>query len=139
MGVQIYLATEMDLRYVIIGILAGLITVNSAPHKAASSCGYEDCPKPKPGVVNVHVVPHTHDDVGWLKTVDQYYYGSSTKYQLAGVQYVIDAIVKELQKDLERRFIYVEMDFSGNGGKNKQMIPAQLLNNLYKRADWSSS
>ena len=28
-------------------------------------------------LLNVHIIPHSHDDVGYRKTVDQYYYGGN--------------------------------------------------------------
>ncbi|XP_052870890.1 lysosomal alpha-mannosidase-like, partial [Anopheles cruzii] len=62
-------------------------------------------------MLNVHLVPHTHDDVGWLKTVDQYYYGSRTSIQKAGVQYILDSVIQSLLDNSERKFIYVESAF----------------------------
>lgn len=50
-------------------------------------------------VLNVHIVPHTHDDVGWLKTVDQYFYGANNTIQHAGVQYILSSMILELEKD----------------------------------------
>ncbi|XP_067877358.1 lysosomal alpha-mannosidase [Heterodontus francisci] len=74
-------------------------------------CGYQACPAVNPGMLNVHLVPHTHDDVGWLKTVDQYYYGGKTVIQRAGVQYILDSVIPQLQADPAKRFIYVEIAF----------------------------
>ncbi|THU46057.1 hypothetical protein C4D60_Mb09t00950 [Musa balbisiana] len=61
--------------------------------------------------LNVHIVAHTHDDVGWLKTVDQYYVGSNNSIQGACVQNVLDSIIPSLLADKNRRFIYVEQAF----------------------------
>ncbi|XP_024378993.1 alpha-mannosidase At3g26720 isoform X1 [Physcomitrium patens] len=63
------------------------------------------------GKINVHLVSHTHDDVGWLKTVDQYYVGSNNSIAVAAVQYVLDSVVTALQQDPNRKFIYVEQAF----------------------------
>ncbi|KAK7113102.1 lysosomal alpha-mannosidase-like [Littorina saxatilis] len=72
-------------------------------HTDDSTCGYGSCNPVKDDMINVHVVPHTHDDVGWLSTVDQYYYEQ--------VQYILDSVIPELEKDPSKRFIYVEIAF----------------------------
>lgn len=63
------------------------------------------------GKINVHLVPHTHDDVGWLKTIDQYYVGSNNSIQVACVQNVLDSLIPALLADKNRKFIYVEQAF----------------------------
>jgi lysosomal alpha-mannosidase len=50
-------------------------------------------PAPNAGNLTVHLIPHSHDDVGWLKTVDDYYYGNRQDIQWAAVQFTIDTVV----------------------------------------------
>nr|GLL26254.1 alpha-mannosidase-like [Ipomoea trifida] len=63
------------------------------------------------GKLNVHLVPHSHDDVGWLKTVDQYYIGSNNSIQGACVENVLDSVVTSLRRNRNRKFIFAEMAF----------------------------
>ncbi|XP_024086113.1 lysosomal alpha-mannosidase-like [Cimex lectularius] len=77
----------------------------------SANCGYESCPETSDKYINIHLVPHTHNDVGWLKTPDQYYYGVNNSIQDAGVQYILDSVVQELLQDSSKKFIYVETYF----------------------------
>ncbi|GAY53766.1 hypothetical protein CUMW_151540 [Citrus unshiu] len=63
------------------------------------------------GKLNVHLVAHSHDDVGWLKTVDQYYVGSNNSIQSACVENVLDSVVEALRRDPNRKFVFAEMAF----------------------------
>ncbi|XP_076907338.1 alpha-mannosidase-like isoform X2 [Bidens hawaiensis] len=73
--------------------------------------GYETGGGVVEGKLNVHLVPHSHDDVGWLKTVDQYFVGSNNSIQGACVENVFDSVVMSLLRDPNRKFIYAEMAF----------------------------
>uniref|UniRef100_A0AAG5DR73 Alpha-mannosidase n=1 Tax=Anopheles atroparvus TaxID=41427 RepID=A0AAG5DR73_ANOAO len=101
----------MLLLWCAIGSLANPTGSKSSSEGTLPQCGYESCPTVKENMLNVHIVAHTHDDVGWLKTVDQYYYGSRSNIQKAGVQYILDSVLQELLKDRTRRFIFVESAF----------------------------
>ncbi|XP_061626669.1 lysosomal alpha-mannosidase isoform X1 [Phyllopteryx taeniolatus] len=100
---------RLSLVFLLIETLLGLPV--DRHEKQEEKCGYQSCHATKAAMLNVHLVPHTHDDVGWLKTVDQYFYGDRNDIQHAGVQYILDSVVDQLLKNPERRFIYVETAF----------------------------
>ena len=64
-----------------------------------------------PTPLTVHIVPHTHDDVGWLKTVDQYFSGANNTIQHAGVRNILRSVLLSLEAAPERTFTYVEQAF----------------------------
>ena len=65
----------------------------------------------KKNILNIHVVPHTHDDVGWLKTVDEYYNGWNNTIQLVSVREILTSVVEALEENPSRTFTYVEQKF----------------------------
>ena len=80
--------------------------------------------------LNVHIVPHTHDDVGWLKTVDQYYSGTNRSIDPAGVKYILDTVVQELQRDTRRTFIYVEIAFFARWWNEQSATTKEIVKKL---------
>jgi len=57
------------------------------------------------------MIAHSHDDVGWLKTVDEYYTGSKQNIAVASVESIITTVVEALIEDPRRKFTFVEMKF----------------------------
>ncbi|KAG1658220.1 Lysosomal alpha-mannosidase [Nymphon striatum] len=92
-----------------------------------------NCPAISAKKINVHLISHTHDDVGWLKTVDQYFYGSRNNIQNAGVQYIIDSVIESLLKDPSRRFIYVESAFFWRWWREQSDLTRHLVKGLVQK------
>ena len=82
--------------------------------------------------LQVHLVPHTHDDTGWKKTVDEYYYGANRTIQAGAVQYILDTVVTSLIANPNRTFIYVEMAFFQRWWSQQDDFTKDIVKKLIK-------
>ncbi|GMT31407.1 hypothetical protein PFISCL1PPCAC_22704 [Pristionchus fissidentatus] len=89
------------------------LVVWSAAAPQGLNCSWNKCNEwsSDANVINVHIVPHTHDDLGWIKTVDQYYFGTKPELVPVGVQYIYNTVIDEVAKDPSRRFSFAETGF----------------------------
>ena len=66
------------------------------------ACGTESCPKNyNHNKLYIHLIPHAHEDVGWLSTPDGYYDDA--------VRPMLQSVTDELYKNSNRRFTLVEV------------------------------
>ena len=59
----------------------------------------------------MHIVPHSHDDVCWRKTLDEYFDGSNKDKQFTNVKIELTTVMQALMENPERKFSEVEMKF----------------------------
>ena len=95
-------------------MLTSLAAISGAPQTYVDVTGADITAPLQPlqpdaaSTLTVHLVPHTHTDCGWLKTM-QKYYRDSTAYD--SVSTILDAVVSSLAKNPSRRFTWVEQSF----------------------------
>jgi len=123
----------------IYGPLAFTVTILSAVVADASQCSFYDfCPAltNDKEVLNVHIIPHSHDDTGWLKTVDQYFLGSDQGTQRAAVRYTIETVVKALKKDPKKKYIQVETAFFWRWWNDQTSETKEVVKKLVDRGQF---
>jgi len=62
-----------------------------------------------PSCVEAHIVPHSHDDVGWLLTPQRYYDGCRSPG--GGVRGILDTVMQALEQNPNRTYNQVESYF----------------------------
>jgi len=78
--------------------------------------------------MTVHVVPHSHNDVGWLRTAEQYYDTC--------VHHIITNTINNLYDNPSRKFIWVETMFFEMWWSKASLEMRDKVHRLVSRKQW---
>ncbi|KAH3756794.1 lysosomal alpha-mannosidase [Pelomyxa schiedti] len=79
-------------------------------------------------VLEVFIVPHSHEDPGWLHTMDEYYTDK--------VQYILTNMVADLTEHPDHKFTYVEISFFSKWWDEQTEDTKAMLMKLVENGQW---
>ena len=91
----------------------------------SAQCGYDACHKTDPNKLNIHLIAHSHDDVGYMLTPDGYYD--------VFVRAIITNVVEALQKGSWRKFTQVEIYFFHRWWKEQNKQTQDVVRGLVNK------
>ncbi|XP_064486646.1 lysosomal alpha-mannosidase-like isoform X2 [Ornithodoros turicata] len=98
-------------------LLAIITSVLQAARGDTATClHHKFCPKPEPDKLNIHFVCHSHNDAGWLQTVDELFRGP--------ISVIYNSTVEALLANPARQYISAENVFFSRWFKS-QLPPKQ--------------
>ena len=59
----------------------------------------------------MHVFPHSHTDLGWLSTIEEYFDGENLDFYIGSINNMLTTVVEQLEQDSNKTFTYAEMKF----------------------------
>lgn len=102
-----------------------VLVVSCLSVPGALGCGYATCPTSyDTSKVQIHIIAHSHDDVGWLKTADG--------YAEEDVRHVLDNVVTALKKNPKRKFVEVEMYYFSRWWQQQSKATQETVHALVK-------
>lgn len=81
----------------------------------------------------VHVIPHSHTDLGWKSTVEEYFDGAHLDFYVGSVNGMLTTVIQELEKNPNRTFSYAEMKFLMMWWERQSEEKKQSVRNLIKK------
>uniref|UniRef100_A0A8C4NBV9 Alpha-mannosidase n=1 Tax=Eptatretus burgeri TaxID=7764 RepID=A0A8C4NBV9_EPTBU len=75
-------------------------------------------------LLQIFVVPHSHNDPGWLKTFDAYYQDQT--------RHVLDGMTKKMAEDPRRAFVWAEVSFLAKWWNDTNKEKRQIIKSLIK-------